>query len=72
MVDILSTALHRALIGPNYIALTSTVECDYRLRADHDRHIMHDAEHKSEKVEMVRWIASYILPTSDDTPWIEG
>lgn len=38
----------------------------------HDRHIMCDADHISERFNMIRWIASYISPLGNDTPWIKG
>lgn len=33
---------------------------------------MCDAKHEIQRVEMARWIASYISPIGDGTPWIEG
>lgn len=50
----------------------SIIESDYRLRFSQEEHIMCDAKHEIQRVEMARWIASYISPIGDGTPWIEG
>ncbi|KAF3613621.1 hypothetical protein FXO37_36303 [Capsicum annuum] len=31
-----------------------------------------DREHRGQRVKMARWIADYISPLGDETPWIEG
>lgn len=53
MDNILVASIHRALFRPYFIALTSTTECDYRLRVGRDRHIILDVEHIRERVDMV-------------------
>lgn len=67
-MDILAAAIHRVLFGLNYVATASIAECDYRLRVTFKRNITCDTKHRREKIEMSRWIASYISPLYDDTP----
>lgn len=57
MFNILVAAIIQALFGPNNITPTSVAECNYRLRVARDKYIIRDAEHKHERVKMVRWIA---------------
>lgn len=50
----------------------SIAEFDHCLRLTHDRHAMQEVDHKSQRVGLTRWIASYILPIGVDAPKVKG
>lgn len=71
MVNISLTIIHLILFGTDYVALSSTVECNYRLQVERDKQIMRDVDRWRKRVEIIRWITGYVLPLGEETPWIE-
>ncbi|KAF3627956.1 hypothetical protein FXO38_28496 [Capsicum annuum] len=72
IIDISATIIHRGLFRPDYVALISIEECDYRLRVICGRHIIHDVENRRERVKIVRWIDNYISLLGDNTLGLRG
>lgn len=71
-VDVRKKTIHRVIFGQDYITPIPTAKCVHILKIAWDCHIMQDAEHRAERLEMARWIISYISPQGDEAPQIEG
>ncbi|KAF3625770.1 hypothetical protein FXO38_29593 [Capsicum annuum] len=71
-VDVRKKTISRVMLGPNYVTHISIVKCDHRLRIIRDCYIIHDIEHRVERVKMDRWITNYMSPQGDEAPWIKG
>lgn len=53
-IDMLVAAIYHVLFWPDYITPVSTTECDHRMRFSRDRKAMRDANHRKQRLDLVK------------------